>query len=203
MAEQQSAGGLLEAAPTDAERLLELLLEPCCPVCTLSRQAALSYLDEQLACWQGSPAPTAAGTGLATGVLCSHHWRKLVALEAQRGTGAQLSEALLGELLEGADAPRPCPACEVQQSAARHYLGVLGGLPTETLGLALRQGEGFICLKHLAALPAGPLKGWLLERIHTLTLDLPRFQQRYARYRGAEEDPQVALAALVGEGWLT
>ncbi|PZA06911.1 hypothetical protein [Meiothermus sp. Pnk-1] len=233
----------MTAAPTDAERLLELLLEPCCPICTLSRQAVLSYLDEQLVRSGVSGLPSPQGdrlpgvravarpqgdrprqafpipTELATGVLCSRHWRKLVMLEVRRGARVRLSEALLGELLEGADAPRPCPACEVQQAAARHYLGMLSRLPTETLELALRQGEGFVCLRHLAALPTGPLKGWLLERVHTLTLDLPRFQQRYARHHGTyagehaagdmsaspKEDPQAALAALAaleGEGWL-
>ncbi|WP_211209137.1 hypothetical protein [Calidithermus timidus] len=200
MAERRAEAGV--AASTDAEGLLGLLLEPCCPICTLSRQAALSYLDERLTRWRLSPAPTAAETGLAAGVLCSQHWRKLVMLEAQHGAGPRLSEVLLGEILEAADAPRPCPVCEVQQAAARHYLGVLSRLPTETLGLVLRQGEGFVCLRHLMALPTGPLKGWLLERVHTLTLDLPRFQQRYARHHGIEEDPQAALAALEGGGWL-
>jgi hypothetical protein len=196
----------MTTALTDAERLLALLCEPCCPICTLSRQAALKYLKAQLLHQQGSPAADDAGRGVGGGVLCSRHWRKLVALEARHPRVPRLSEALLDKLLEAADGPRSCPACEVRQAAARRYLEALRRLPAETIGLALRQGEGFVCLKHLAALPAGPLKGWLLERVHALTLDLPRFQERYARQRGPEFGPEAdpdlhgrALAALVGE----
>ncbi|WP_419187092.1 hypothetical protein [Allomeiothermus silvanus] len=35
-------------APTDAERLLALLREPCCPICILARRAAREYLETRL-----------------------------------------------------------------------------------------------------------------------------------------------------------
>lgn len=199
-------------APTDAERLLALLREPCCPICILARRAAREYLETRLlrlstGASQGPKALYEQDPPMVSGaVLCSRHWHKLVALEARHPGVPRLSEAMLETLLETADDPRICLACGVQQSTTRRYLEVLAGLPAETVGLALRQGQGFICLKHLAALPASPLKGWLLERVHALTLDLPHFQERYARWHSTEFGPEAeldppgrALAALAGE----
>lgn len=53
-----------------------------------------------------------------------------------------------------------------------------------------------------------PLARSRLERVHALTLGLPRFQECYARWHSTEFEPEAeldppgrALAALVGEDW--
>jgi hypothetical protein len=152
------------------------------------------------------------------GGLCPRHWRVWRGLDSPALSSTVLLRDLLSTALEGAppparggrtgwgrrrSAPAPdgapvvrCPACELEAKAERRYLDALARLTPPRLEAVLRDGRGFACLGHLAALPAGPVREQLAARLPELLDDLDTFL-RLSDHRFAGEPMGEA-----GDAWL-
>jgi len=183
--------------------LLEALKEPYCPVCSLARKAARSYLAGVIE--GGVNDPELRADWRRRGGLCPRHWREARELDAPAFPLAIVTEDLLRTALEeGWREPR-CPACVVEAEAERRYLQSLQRLSPVQVREALAEGRGFVCLRHRRQLPEGELTAILDERLRLLVDDLAEFQRKYD-YRHADEPmgPEAdawlrAIRALGGE----
>jgi len=152
------------------------------------------------------------------GGLCPRHWRVWRSLESPALSSTVLLRDLLGSAIEGAPPaaargpwPGPrrrpvgadpeagaarCPACGLEAQAERRYLDALARLPPAKLEGALAGGRGFACVRHLAALPDGPVRARLGARLSDLVADLDTFL-RLSDHRHAGEPMGAA-----GDAWL-
>ncbi len=164
--------------------VLEALEAPHCPVCRLSRLAARAYLAGVIEGGINDAALRAEWR--QRGGLCARHWREARDLEAPAFPLAILSEDLLADGLARGVKPPRCPACEIETEAEARYFHALLALPLADLERALAEGRGFLCLRHWARLPQGPLRQRFRERLEGILEDLAEFQRKYD-YRHSDE----------------
>ncbi len=183
--------------------LLEALAEPYCPVCSLARKAARSYLAGVVE--GGVNDPAVRDDWRRRGGLCPRHWREARNLEAPAFPLAIVAEDILRSELSGPRGNPDCPACQVEREAEERYLQTLQKLPLDRVRQALAGGRGFVCLRHRRRLPAGDLAALLDERLKQILSDLSEFQKKYdyrhaAEPMGPEADAWLrAIRALGGE----
>ena len=174
--------------------LLEALREPFCPVCSLARQAARSYLAGVIG--GGVNDPTVREDWRRRGGLCPRHWRDARELESPAFSLAIIAEDLLGSRMnDSAEAP-DCPACAVERDAEERYLQSLRQLPLEQVRRVLTEGHGFVCVRHRRRKPEGELASILDERLELILRDLAEFQRKYD-YRFTDEP-----MGSEGDSWL-
>ena len=174
--------------------LLEALREPYCPICSLARRSARSYLAGVVEGGVNDPAVRADWR--RRGGLCSRHWRDARELESPAFSLAIVAEDLLRfQIKEHGKAP-DCPACAVERDAEERYLQSLLQLPMEQVRRALAGGRGFVCLRHRRRIPEGELASILDERLELILRDLAEFQRKYD-YRFADEP-----MGPEGDSWL-
>jgi hypothetical protein len=152
------------------------------------------------------------------GGLCSRHWRVWRGLETPALSSTVLLRDLLAARMQAiaaassasngargwwpSGAKRPplaqadCPACAREGAAHRRYLSALAALETDDLNKVLADGAGFVCLQHLQALPAGPVRALFEGRLQQLLDDLDLFLHR-SDHRHTHEP-----MAEAGDAWL-
>jgi len=184
--------------------LLETLAGPVCAVCRRTSLTSDAYLAGVLR--EGINDVAVRAAWRRRGGLCSRHWRAFRAQESPPLGAAILTEDLLTTYLTSPGRPKiACPACEVEDHAERRYLAGLANLGAEPLAAALAAGSGFVCVRHLEALPAGDVRELFEGRLRQLLDELATFRRRQdyrfaAEPAGAERDSWLrAIRALGGD----
>lgn len=179
--------------PDDA--LLEALRRPVCAVCDRGAAAGHGYLRGVLA--DGVNDVRLRDAWRRHGAFCAAHWRAWRDLESPPLPTAILLHDLLGAHLDAPPARPSCPACAVAERARRHALHALARFRGADLDAAFAGDAcGFLCLEHLRALPAGPVRERFAARLRDLRAELEE-AIRKADYRFAHEP-----AGAEGDGWL-
>lgn len=182
--------------------LLETLAGPVCAVCQRTTLTSDAYLAGVLR--EGINDVAVRTAWRRRGGLCSRHWRAFRAQESPPLAAAILTEDLLTSYLTAQGRPEiACPACEIEAHAERRYLAGVAGLGAEPLAAALAAGSGFVCLRHLEALPSGDVRDIFEGRLRQLLDELATFRRRQD-YRfagepaGAERDSWLRAIRVLG-----
>ena len=155
----------------EQEALLELLREPVCAVCARANGSARRTLEGVLR--DGVNDVGVRDDWRTRGGLCAEHWRVWRQLDSPPLSTAILAEDLLHHYRAGGrDGAVRCVGCEVRAKAERRALDALARLPLPRLDGALSAGPGLLCLTHLEAVPAGPLRERFEARIDELLVHL-------------------------------
>ncbi|GEM87249.1 hypothetical protein [Meiothermus granaticius] len=186
--------------------LLETLSQPVCPVCTLARREARTYLVGVFE--DGINDPAVRDDWRARGGLCARHWREVREFDSVLLPATILLRDLLGSYL---DHPSPvwkmpdCPACKREAEAEVRHFKALLGIPEATMLKALEDGPGFLCLRHLVQMPPGTLRNRFESRLISFLPELDELERKQD-YRfskeplGNEKDSWLrAMRALGGE----
>jgi hypothetical protein len=176
--------------------LVDAFVGPTCVVCALSAGAARAHLKGVLQ--EGVNDVRLRDDWRRRGGICARHWRVWRGLDSPSLSSSILARDLLAHALEagGAAGEVRCRACEVEAKATKRYLDVLGRLSPARLASALEGGRGFACLRHLAAVPAGPRRDLLRARLEAVVDDLDTFV-RLSDHRFASEPKGGS-----GDAWL-
>jgi hypothetical protein len=170
---------------SEQHHTLEALHEPVCVVCQRAAASARRALDGVLR--DGVNDVAVRDDWRRRGGLCAHHWRVWRHLDSPPLSTAILTDDLLTTYLErGAAPPLRCPACEIAAATERRSLTAVGTLPLGRLDQALAEGPGFVCLRHLEALPEGSVRERFHARLEQLVEHL-REQVRTSDHRYANE----------------
>jgi hypothetical protein len=177
------------------DALLEVLQRPACAACERAAHAGRQYLRGVLG--DGVNDVKVRAAWRRDGALCTAHWRVWRALESPPLPTAILLYDLLGAHLDAPPARPACPACAVATKEAGRTLRALARLRPAALDAALGNGaRGFLCLEHLAALPAGTARERFTARLRELREELAE-AIRKSDYRFADEPKGPE-----GDAWL-
>lgn len=183
-----------QSLDNDEHRLLEAFSGPICPICEVTRVQAGAYLRGVLG--DGVNDPKVRDIWRTAGGLCGRHWQEIRGLESPAYPASILTQDLLTHYLGHGRPELHCPACVIEHDTERRFVITLAKLPEAPLEPILREGRGFLCLRHLEMLPESPLRQRFVVRLQDILGEIEEFQRKNDwRYIDEPMGPE-------GDSWL-